>query len=77
MATKLLITAEHCFCFKSRSVAIALATAPFDIALAPAFIDFDFMGGNMITSVTRLESRIRNLRARVLPFAPVKGKGID
>merc|ERR1719482_744767 len=48
MATKLLITAEHCFCFKSRSVAIALVTAPFDIALAPAFIDFDFMGGNIL-----------------------------
>merc|ERR1719478_259553 len=49
MATKLLITAAHCFCFNSRSTAIALVTAPFDIALAPAFIDFmDFMGGSMV-----------------------------
>merc|ERR1719238_2664765 len=48
MATKLLITAAHCFCFKSRSEAIAFVTAPFDMALAPAFIDFDFMGGSMV-----------------------------
>merc|ERR550537_172149 len=44
MATKLLITAEHSFCFSSLSVAMAFVTAPFDIALTPAFIDFDFIG---------------------------------
>merc|ERR1719198_1789558 len=50
MATKLLITAAHCFCFSSLSVAMAFVTAPFDIAfLAPAFIAFDFIGGNMAT----------------------------
>merc|ERR1719378_807295 len=49
MATKLLSTAEHCFCFNSRSTAIAFVTAPFDMALAPAFIAFDFIGGNMVT----------------------------
>merc|ERR1719230_194526 len=48
MATKLLITAEHSFCFSSLSVAIAFVTAPLDIALTPAFIDFDFIGGNML-----------------------------
>merc|ERR1719453_2342587 len=48
MATKLLITAEQSFCFSSLSVAIAFVTAPFDIALTPAFIDFDFMGGNIL-----------------------------
>merc|ERR1719408_41624 len=48
MATKLLITAEHSFCFSSLSVAIAFVTAPFDIALTPAFIDLDFMGGNIL-----------------------------
>merc|ERR1719198_2025905 len=48
MATKLLITAEQSFCFSSLSVAMAFVTAPFDIALTPAFIDFDFMGGSML-----------------------------
>merc|ERR1719439_234350 len=45
MATKLLITAEHCFCFKSCSVAMAFVTAPFDMAFLPVFMAFDFMGG--------------------------------
>merc|ERR1719440_720227 len=48
MATKLLMMAEHCFCFNSRSVAIAFVTAPFDMALAPVFMALDFMGGSMV-----------------------------
>merc|ERR1719238_1514572 len=63
MATKLLITAEHCFCFKSRSEAIAFVTAPFDMALAPAFIDFDFIGGNMVLDE---EGRVREQTKNVL-----------
>merc|ERR1719359_1359127 len=46
MATKLLITWEHAFCFKPFSVASVFIRAPLVIALAPAFIDF--MGGNMM-----------------------------
>merc|ERR1719408_304743 len=53
MATKLLRTAEHCFCFNSRSTAIAFVTAPLDMALAPAFIAFDFIGGNMASETER------------------------
>merc|ERR1719247_3460133 len=49
MATTLLITSEQAFCFKPCSVAIAFVKAPFVIALAPAFIDFDFIGGNMVS----------------------------
>merc|ERR1719158_2465798 len=45
MATRLLITSEQDFCFKLCSVASAFVKAPFDIAFAPAFMDF--MGGNM------------------------------
>merc|ERR1719408_477785 len=48
MATKLLITAEHSFCFSSLSVAMAFVTAPLDIALTPTFMDFDFIGGNIL-----------------------------
>ena len=47
-ATKLLMTSEQAFCFKPCSVARAFAKAPFVIALAPAFIVFDFMGGNIL-----------------------------
>merc|ERR1719329_1523552 len=50
MATMLLITSEQAFCFRLCSVASAFVMAPFDIAFPPAFIDFDFMGGSMITS---------------------------
>merc|ERR1719253_1442500 len=46
MATRLLMTWEHAFCFMSFSVASILKMAPLLIALAPAFIDF--MGGNMM-----------------------------
>merc|ERR1719198_991670 len=48
MATKLLMMPEICFCFNSRSVAMAFVTVPFDIALTPAFMAFDFMGGSMV-----------------------------
>merc|ERR1719263_1232951 len=52
MATRLLITSEHAFCFKPCSVASALDKAPFVIALPPAFMDF-FMGGNMVLKTLR------------------------
>merc|ERR1719316_1211204 len=50
MVTKLFTTSEQTFCFKLCSVASAFVKAPFVIALAPAFIDFDFMGGNILLS---------------------------
>merc|ERR1719265_3044868 len=56
MATKLLITCEHAFCFKPLSVARCFIMVPFDIALAPAFIDF-FMGGNMLTDKKNTSKR--------------------
>merc|ERR1719316_1708881 len=46
MATMLLITSEHAFCFKPCSVASAFVMAPLVIALPPAFMDF--MGGSMV-----------------------------
>merc|ERR1719408_704122 len=46
MATMLLITSEHAFCFKPCSVASAFVMAPLVIALPPAFTDF--MGGSMV-----------------------------
>merc|ERR1719265_2098037 len=46
MATTLLITSEHAFCFRPCSVARAFVMAPFVIAFPPAFMDF--MGGSMI-----------------------------
>merc|ERR1719446_1652911 len=53
MATMLLITSEQAFCFRLCSVASAFVMAPFDMAFPPAFIDFDFMGGNMFGQVKR------------------------
>merc|ERR1719198_1395510 len=55
MATKLSMTSEICFCFNSCSVAMAFVTAPFDIALIPAFMAFDFMGGRMVRQEKMLE----------------------
>merc|ERR1719172_275224 len=47
IATRLLMTSEHAFCFSSCSVASAFVMAPLLMAfLPPAFIDF--MGGSMM-----------------------------
>merc|ERR1719456_1846561 len=51
MATRLLITSEHAFCFKPCSVASDFVMAPLVIAFPPAFIDF--MGGNMLLGRTK------------------------
>merc|ERR1711988_70239 len=51
MATMLLMTSEHAFCFKPCSVASAFVIAPFVIALPPAFIDF--IGGNMMLELRK------------------------
>merc|ERR1719487_3089632 len=50
MATKLLIILEHVDCFISCFAARAFVKAPLLMALAPAFMDLDFMGGNMFSS---------------------------
>merc|ERR1719181_2732684 len=47
MVTKVFTTSEQTFCFKLCSVASAFVNAPFVMALAPAFIDLDFIGGNI------------------------------
>merc|ERR1719265_2399833 len=57
MATKLLITSEHAFCFKPLSVARCFMMLPFDMALAPAFMDF-FIGGNMVVDTTNSKRRM-------------------
>merc|ERR1719453_2398438 len=46
MATRLLITSEHAFCFKPCSVARDFVMVPLVMALPPAFMDF--MGGSMV-----------------------------
>merc|ERR1719456_1895220 len=47
MATRLLMTSEHAFCFSSCSVARAFVMAPLLMAFLPlAFMDF--MGGSMM-----------------------------
>merc|ERR1719198_989315 len=47
IATRLLMTSEHAFCFNSCSVARVFVMAPLLMAfLPPAF--FDFMGGSML-----------------------------
>merc|ERR1719453_2532169 len=56
MATMLLMTSEHAFCFRPCSVASALVKAPFVMAFAPAFIDF-FMGGNIAESQRKYEDQ--------------------
>merc|ERR550537_1205658 len=49
IATRLLMTSEHAFCFNSCSVASAFVMAPLLMAfLLPDFIDF--MGGSMLSS---------------------------
>merc|ERR1719502_2545513 len=55
MVTKLFTTSEQTFCFKLCSVARAFVSAPFVIALTPAFIDFDFMGGNILLGGSKRE----------------------
>merc|ERR1719502_734314 len=59
MVTKLFTTSEQTFCFKLCSVASAFVRAPFVIALAPAFIDFDFMGGNILLGCRKEEANNR------------------
>merc|ERR1719230_831851 len=59
MVTKLFTTSEQTFCFKLCSVARAFVKAPFVIALAPAFIDFDFIGGNILLGYGKEEAKRR------------------
>merc|ERR1719482_2137811 len=53
MVTRLLIILAHAPCFNSCFVASIFDTAPLLMALAPAFMDLDFMGGNIAQSNNR------------------------
>merc|ERR1712070_694119 len=48
--TRLLMILEHAACFNSCLVASSFVMAPLLIALAPAFMDLDFMGGSILRS---------------------------
>merc|ERR1719163_1248504 len=49
MVTRLLIILAHAPCFNSCFVASIFETAPLLMALAPVFMDLDFMGGNIVS----------------------------